>query len=139
MNLSKLIASRETVLARARLANIAFAYATLTSFSAVVRRGQLSGLVRLQQPNEKEERFWASLTALSGNQSVLDEHFSDEDVALMADAVAFATPGVGLDITFALENLENEFIAPLEIALQRAGVALDTPGLEIERPSDRGA
>ncbi len=137
MNLSKLIASRETVLAQARLANIAFAYVTLNSFAAVVRRGQLSGLVRLQQPNEKEERYWASLTALSGNQSVLDEHFSDEDVALLADAVAFATPGVGLDITFPVENLDTEFIGPLEVALQRAGVALDVPGIEVERRSDR--
>lgn len=135
MNLSKLLASRESLVAQARLANLAFAYATLKTAAAVVARGQLHGLVRLQQPNEKEERYWSSLTALSGSQAALDEHFSDEDVAAMADAIAFATPGDGLDVTFAIENLENEYVGPLEIALQRAGVSLELSGLRVSEES----
>jgi hypothetical protein len=135
MNLSKLLASRESILARARLANVAFAYVTLNQLAAVVRRGQISGFVRLQQLDEKEERYWATLTALSGSQSVLDEHFSDDDVAAMADAVAIASPGVGLDVTFRLEDLESEYIGPLELALERAGVSLDTPGVRMQRRS----
>ena len=37
--------------------------------------------------------------------------------AAMADAVALASPGIGLDVTFDLEELESEYIAPLEVAL----------------------
>ncbi len=137
MNLSNLLASRETVLAQARLTNIAYAYATLSRLLAVIRRGQLSGLVRLQQPDEKEERYWATLIALSGSQAVLDEHFSEDDVADMADAVALASPGQGLvDLTFALEQLESEYLAPLFIALERAGVAIEGTAIEYERQSD---
>lgn len=116
---------------------MAYAYVTLSAAAAVVRRGQLSGLVRLQQPEEKEERYWASLTALSGSQAVLEEHFSDDDVAAMADAVAFATPGVGLlDVTFPIETLEAEYVEPLATALERAGVRLERSNVEMEKRSD---
>lgn len=116
---------------------MAYAYTTLMASAAVARRAQLSGLVRLQQPDEKEERYWASLTALSGSQAVLDEHFSDDDVAAMADAVAFASPGVNLlDVTFPIEHLESEYIAPLAMALERAGVQLERSNLEIERRTE---
>lgn len=116
---------------------MAFAYVTLSAAAAVVRRGQLTGLVRLQQPDEKEERYWASLTALSGSQAVLDEHFSDDDVAAMADAVAFATPGIGLlDVTFPIESLESEYVEPLVAALERAGVKWERSKLEMEKRSD---
>lgn len=125
MNLSKLLASRETVLAQARLVNMAYAYSTLRKLARVVQRGRLAGMVQLQQPNEEEERYWPSLTALSGSQAVLDEHFSDEDVVAMADAIAFANPGAGLDITFTLENLETEYVASLAAALEKAGVEIE--------------
>lgn len=133
MNLSNLIASRETVLAQARLANMAFAYATLKRISAVVNRTGLTHLVRLQQPNEHEERYCASLQALTGSQAVLDEHFSDDDVLALADAIAVCTPGVGLDATVMLQALEAQYVVPLELALQRAGVNLDSSGLEVQR------
>lgn len=115
---------------------MAYAYATLNRLLLVIRRGQLSGLVRLQQPDEKEERYWATLSALSGSQAVLDEHFSEDDVAEMADAVAFASPGRGLDVTFALDRLETEYIAPLFIALERAEVAVERAGIKFERHSE---
>lgn len=136
MNLSKLLASRELVLAQARLANLAYAYSTLKSLAGVIRRGRLSGLVRLSQPNENEERYWASLTALSGSQAVLDEHFSDDDVAAMADAIAFVRAESGLDLTFALEELESTYVAPLETQLERAGVSFDSPRTPVEERSE---
>ena len=136
MNLSKLIASRESIVAQARLANMAFAYATLKRLSAVVARGQISGLIRLQEPNEKEERFWPALTALSGSQAVLDEHFSDDDVAVMADAVAVATPGNSLDVTFQIENLERDYVIPLEVALHRLGVKLDATEVHADQEAE---
>ena len=102
----------------------------------MVQRGQLSGLVRLQQPDEKEERYWATLTALTGSQSVLEEHFSEDDVGAMADAIGFVSPGEGLDVTFALERLESEYVAPLALGLERAGVTLEQMGVEFEKHSD---
>ena len=132
MKLSNLIASREKILAQARLANLAFAYVTLKKLANVVQRGQLTGLVRLQQLDEKEERYWAMLTALSGNQSVVDEHFSDQDVADLADAVELTNPGVSLDVTFPIEDLGSVFVTPVEAELERAGVSVD--GLGVQMP-----
>lgn len=136
MNLSNLIASREKLVAQARLANMAFAYATLKRLAAVVARGHLSGVVRLQEPNEKEEHYWATLTAVSGSQAVLDEHFSDDDVAALVDAVAVATPGNLLDVTISIEDLEHDYVVPLEVALRRAGVKLEGPQVHADQQAE---
>ena len=117
---------------------MAYAYSTLSSFEKVIRRGRLTGLVRLQQPDQQEARYLSSLTALEGSQAVLDEHFSEEDVSAMADAIAFASPGIGgLDVTFFLQHLESEYISPLAAALERAGVGLErATGMEMEKRTD---
>lgn len=133
MNLSNLLASRETLVAQARLANLAFAYTSLKRLAAVVARGQLSGLVRLQDADERDERYWPALSALSGSQAVLDEHFGDEDIVALADAIASATPGDQLDVTFPIEHLERDYVAALETELRRAGVKLD----DTEVPADQ--
>lgn len=122
MNLSHLLATRQSLLEQARLANTAFAYVTLRRLAAAVQRARLTGVVRLRQPNEAEEHFWATLEPLLGSQAVFDEHFSDEDVADMADAVAFVLGTCNLDLTFPIEELDATFARPLLDVLQRAGV-----------------
>jgi len=89
MKISKLLATHHAILEQARLANLAQAYLTLRRLAERVRRARLHGFVQLRQPDIAEERFWASLTALEGSQSVLEEHFSDEELMEFADAVAF--------------------------------------------------
>jgi hypothetical protein len=125
MKISKLLATHHTIIQQAQLANLAQAYATLRRFAERVRRARLCGLINLRQPNIDEGRFWASLTALEGNQSVIEEHFSDEETMEFADAIAFTRNSSDLDITFRIEALSAEFVAPLESELREAGVVLD--------------
>jgi len=127
MKLSTLLSIHERLLQHARLANMACAYATLRRFAARVRRMRLHGLVELSQPDATEDRNWAELTALEGSQAQLEEMFTDEDLMDLADAVAFARGIAGMAIQFRLEELETEFVLPLEAALRRAGVVLDLP------------
>jgi len=133
MKISELLATHRALLEQTRLANLAQAYATLRRLAERVRRTGLCGLVNLRQPNAAEERFWASLTALEGSQSVLEEHFRDEELMELADAVAFARGLTNLDLTFRLEAMTALFVVPLEFALDQAGVSLD---LEPEEPRD---
>jgi hypothetical protein len=135
MKISKLIATHHAIIQQARLANLAQAYLTLRRCAERVRRAQLCGLVNLRQPDAGEGRMWASLTALEGRQSVLEEHFCDEELMEFADAVAFARSIDVLDIEFRLEALMTEFVVPLEAQLKQAGVDFD---LEAESPGSHG-
>lgn len=126
--LSTLLTQREALLQQARLANLAFAYTTLGEFAHRVARAGLAGRVTLRQAAPEEERYWASLTALDGNQSVIEEHFADEDIMDLADVIAFTTANEALELTFRLEEVGELFLAPLRAELARADVAIDHPG-----------
>jgi hypothetical protein len=125
VKISKLLDSHRAILQQARLANLAQAFLTLRRFAERVRRARLSGLVQLRQPDAAEERFWASLTALEGSQSVIEEHFSDEELMEFADSVAFVRGTSALDVTFRLEHLAVLFVEPVEAELRRSGVEFD--------------
>lgn len=127
MKLSTLLSIHQRLLQHARLANMACAYATLRRFAVRVRRTRLHGLVALSQPDATADRNWAALTALEGSQAQLEEMFTDEDLMDFADSVAFTRGVSGLTIRFRIEELETEFVRPLEAALSRAGVSLDLP------------
>ena len=125
MKISKLIATHHAIINQARLANLAQAYFTLRRCAERVQRARLSGLVNLRQPNAGDGRLWATLAALEGNQSVLDEHLCDEDVMEFADAVAFVRGTSNLNLSFRLETVMTEFVIPLETQLDLEGVELD--------------
>ncbi|HEY4247412.1 MAG TPA: hypothetical protein VGM64_11180 [Lacunisphaera sp.] len=125
MKLSALLNQRRVLLQQAQLANLAFAYDRLSGFAARIERGGLSGEVRLQHPALEGDRYWSSLTALEGNQSVIEEHFTDEDITDLADIVAFSSGKFELDITFRMEELGGRFLHPLRLHLKRAGVDFD--------------
>ncbi len=125
MKISKLLDSHRALLQQARLANLAQAFLTLRHLAERVHQARLRGLVRLRQPDAAEERFWASLTTLEGNQSVIEEHFRDEELMEFADAVAYVRDTDALDLTFRLEHTGGLFVAPLEAELRRSGVEFD--------------
>ena len=133
MKISKLIATHHAIINQARLANLAQAYFTLRRCAERVQRARLSGLVNLRQPNAGDGRLWATLAALEGNQSVLDEHLCDEDVMEFADAVAFVRGTSNLNLSFRLETVMTEFVIPLETQLDLAGVEFD---LETQSPTN---
>lgn len=132
MKLSKLLTNRQTILRRAYLANLANAYATISAFAARVSRAGLSGWVNLQHADISEERYWPTLRALEGNQSVIDEHFTDEDILELADAVAFANDDGDLDLDFQIEELGEKFANPLHFELKKAGVTIDSRSAAIK-------
>ena len=127
MKLSQLLATRKTIIRQANLANLAYAYLTLTRLAKRVAAARLHGLVQLRQAGggDQEEPHWASLIALEGNQSVIEEHFSDDDLMALADAIVFAIGHEFSEIEFKLEDLPGKYVAPLRQALEKAGVAID--------------
>jgi hypothetical protein len=127
--LSTLLTQRQALLRQARLANLAFAYTTLMEFAHRIARAQLSGRVTLKPAAPAAERYWASLTALDGNQSVIEEHFADEDLMDLADVLAFVTGNDSLEVTFRLQDLAEEYLLPLRVELERNGIVIDKRGV----------
>lgn len=125
MKLSQLLATRHILLRQAHLASLAHAYHALQRLAARVTAARLHGLVRLQAADPAAERYWPTLTALAGNQSVIEEQFSDHDILELADAVALAIAANYDELDFQLEDLAEKFVAPLRRALEQAGVAVD--------------
>jgi len=125
MKLSRLLATRNSIVRQAYLANLAYSYQTLKRLADRVDVAGLRGLVRLCQADVDASCYWASLTALEGNQSVIEEHFDDEDIMDMADAIAFAIEGDFSEIEFNIEDLERRYVAPLRLSLDKAGIAID--------------
>ena len=134
MKLSNILAQRQALLRQARLANLAFAYQTLGRFAGRIARARIGGRVSLTQAAPDAERYWASLTALEGSQSVIEEHFTDEDIMDLADVISYLTAHETLDLTFRLEDLADTFLAPLRAELEQAGVAIDPNALPAREP-----
>jgi hypothetical protein len=123
--LSNLLAQRPALLAQARLANLAFAHETLAGFARRIARAPIAGRVVLRQIDPGADRYWPTLTALDGSQSVLDEHFDDEDLLNLADVIAFTTGSNAAEFTFDLDDIAEFFLAQLRGELARAGVVVD--------------
>ena len=127
MKLSTLLSQRPALLRQARLANLAFAYEALARFAARIARAQVRGAVLLKSAAPEQERYCATLTALECSQSVLDEHFTDEDLMEFADVVAFLRGNSAADDAFRLEEVADTLVAPLRAELEREGIAIDEP------------
>lgn len=139
MNFSELLQHREALLRQARLANLAFAFARLSEYAQRISRAGLRGPVTLHEPEPEAERFWPTLVAHRGNQSVIDEHFVDEDVEELDEILLFLEDqGFDVDYTFDLETMPHRYLPALQRELEKAGVRLPAPSLRPE-DSNRGA
>jgi hypothetical protein len=129
MKISQLLHHREALRRQLQLANLAYAHRQLATLAARITQARLQGLVRLQPAEPAVEHPWPVLTALEGRQSVIDEHFTDENVAELADLLSFIRGEDPVDATFRLEDLGVQFAAPLRQQLEEAGVEFepDTP------------
>ena len=135
MKLTQLLRAREALQRQTALANLAFAYQTLDAFAGRIARARLIGRVNLKPAAPDEDRYWATLTALDGSQAVIEEHFADEDLMDLADAIAYATGREDFDITFSLEEFADNFLPPLRHALEQAAIVVDLPARPSERPA----
>lgn len=145
MKLSFLLAQRQTLLQQARLAHLAHAYDRLDDFTRRAARARLRGEVRLEAAAPEAGNYTATLTALTGSQSVIEEHFTDGDILRLADAVADVTGRPEFDLTFPIEDLAARFLAPLRQQLIQAGIELDAVAsdpqagpVDHSRPEPRG-
>lgn len=133
MKLSQLLMEREALMQKMRLSNLAYAYAELSNVVARINRAQLRGAVSLQQP--VADRPWPLLVAKEGSQSVLEEHFTDEDIVDLANLFAFVFRGCTEEIVFRWEDLAERFLLPLKEKLDRAGVTIQ-PEIPSSSPID---
>jgi hypothetical protein len=123
MEIDHLLRQRSALLRRTRLANLAYAYAELGVFAGRIDRANLRGAVTLHPADPAAGRAWPSLVAEQGSQSVLDEHFLEEELLDLADLLAFAT-GIELrsPLEFRLEDFDQRFRTSLRRDLERAGI-----------------
>lgn len=135
IRLSQLLRARQQLNQRADLANSAFAYAQLQAFAERIARANLRGVVTLCSPDPEEDEPCASLTALEGNQSVIEEHFSDEDLLDLTDIVGHVTDSDEVEVTFHIEDFAETFVAPLRAALAQAGVVMDDASTPQQHPA----
>lgn len=137
LKFNELLDARESLQRQAGLANLAFAYETLREFASRIARAQLKGQVNLKSADSDEDRYWATLTMLEGNQSLIEEHFTEEDLTDFADAISYATGHEDFEATFALQDFPQAFLAPLRNALEQAGVIMDIEPVPAEKPHRR--
>ncbi len=134
MNFSELLPHREALLRQARLANLAFAFARLSDYAERIARAGLRGPATLHEADPEGERFWPTLVTHHGNQSVIDEHFLDEDVEELDEILLFLEDqGFEVNYTFELESMPHRYLPALRRELEKAGVRLPAPTL---RPED---
>lgn len=125
MNFSQLLLQREALLRQTRLANLAFAFARLSDYAERIERAGLRGAVTLHESDPEAERYWPALVAHCVNQSVIDEHFLDEDVDELDEILLFLEDeGFDVDYTFDLEEMPARLLPRLRGELEKAGVAL---------------
>lgn len=125
MKISKLLASRQALLRQTQLASLANAYMILRRLARRIAIANLRGLVRLRPADPDDECYWASLLALEGNQSVLEEHFTDNELLELAEAIACAIDTDFTELDFRLEEMGERFVEPLRQTLEQAGVCFD--------------
>ena len=134
---NELLDARESLQRQASLANLSFAYETLREFARRIRVAQLKGQVKLKSADPDADRYWATLTAVHGSQSMLEEHFTEEDLSDFADAISYATGHEDFEATFLIEDFPRAFLAPLRSALEQAGIVMDIEPLPLEKRNSK--
>ncbi|HRE84460.1 MAG TPA: hypothetical protein PLN52_25685 [Opitutaceae bacterium] len=123
MKLNHLLQQRSLLLRQTRLANVAFVFTELGRFADRIARGQLRGQTTVYLADPDAQRAWPTWVAEEGSQSVLDEHFVDQDILDLADLLIFtAAHDPQKSFTFRLEEFEARFRSALRRELQAAGV-----------------
>jgi hypothetical protein len=137
MNIRHLLQQRANLLRQARLANLAYAHERLGTFGARIARARLQGEVILRPAEPSADRLWPELTSDEINPAVLAEHFLDEDLAELADVLAFIhddeRPAC---FVFRLEDLEKLFRPTLRRELSAAGVVVTDGSQPDAAPTD---
>jgi hypothetical protein len=137
MKLSQLLSQRTAALRRARLANLGYAHEVLRDFIRRARAAQLHGRLHVRSADPDAECYAPLLIALDANNSVVEEHFTDEDIATLADVLEFVTGRSPIDLTFEIDAMDGRFVGPIRAELRHAGVTIDSPLARIREESNQ--
>ncbi len=136
MNFQQLLQQREALQRQARLANLAYAYDRLGVYGTRIAQAGLRGTATLRLADPDAEQPWPALLALNGSQAVIEEHFTEEDIAELADIVAFLTEDDRRVIVFGWEELTARLQTELRAELEASGAAPDD-GVTAPQDSNR--
>lgn len=121
MKFPELLHRRDELLRQARLANVAYAYQWLGDFAGRIARSGLRGEVTLRGPNPEEDQRRAKLVAEDFSQSVVAEHFLDEEIAELHAVLAFVhDASLIVELKFRLEEIAERYLPPLRQVLEAA-------------------
>lgn len=124
MNISYLLAHRDAYLQKARLANLAYAHEALRAFAERFARAGIAGRVRLQSTSPDDDRFIPTLTALDANQSIIEEHFTEEDAIELTDLIGFISGEDDIDLTLTAREFTETLLPPVRFELESKGIEL---------------
>ena len=115
---------RDTLPRHTQLANLAFTRHRLAEFGARIARARLHGAVTVRHGDPDDDRPWPVLHSTETAPAVIEEPFTDADIAELADKLAFlhdhaATTG----FDFRLVELASRYWPDLRRELAQAGVA----------------
>jgi hypothetical protein len=123
MNFRQLLQRRTLLLRQARLANLAFAHARLALYAHRLAAAVVDGPLTLHPVDPSAGRYCPVLVAHASSQAVIDEYFLDEDVADLADVLAFLeAEGFAVEWTFSREEISHRWLPRLRHELEVAGV-----------------
>lgn len=127
MNIRDLLHHRASLLHRARLANLAFAYERLADYAQRIRRAGLHGPATIEVADPAADRFWPALLAWDAAPAVIDEHFLEEEIAELEEILRYLRDeGFEAELEFDLEGFTERLLPALRRELERAGVTVPT-------------
>lgn len=140
MKFQDLLYRRDELIREARLANVAYAYQWIGDFAARIAQSGLRGEVTLLGPNPEEERLQPILRAENFSQSVIEEHFLNEEIAELAAVLAFAYgAGMVAEVRFKLEDVGPHVLPRLRLELEASGVQLEEPASSMGESGQQAA
>lgn len=123
MTYKELLEHRDELLRVAKLANIAHAHFWLGGFADRVERARLRGEVVLRGPDLEEGRIEPELVAVDFNQSVIEEHFQDEEIRELHTVLSFVHDAERImEARFRLEAVGELYLPAIRRVLVVMGV-----------------
>src|SRR5688572_13287568 len=133
MKFDDLLNHRDELLRHARLANVAYAYQWLSDFTTRIARSGLRGEVTLRGADDEGNPRRPILLAEDFSQSVVQEHFLEDEIGELARILAFVHNGsLIVELKFRLEELAPRFLVALRRELEEADVLPEEPASPVE-------
>lgn len=123
MTYKELLEHRDELLRVAKLANIAHAHYWLGGFADRVDRARLRGEVVLRGPDADEGRLEPELVAVDFSQSVVEEHFEDEEIRELHAVLSFVHDAERIvEARFRLEGVGELYLPAIRRVLVVMGI-----------------